>query len=141
MKLFLGQKHEVQTLPRTIPKEAFESIVRVVERDRQRMSKRKPASMEDSTVQSQSSFTTGSDTGSSVFEPFDLRYADPLKSSGVESENSISQDSRSDIDEERISPVGARSWADYDRDLTLLHMWYKLDENYYPPVYHLLPIR
>lgn len=105
------------------------------------MSKRKPASVDDSTGQSQSSFATSSDTGSSVFEPFDLRYVDPLKSSGVESENSISQDAVSDVDEDRISPVGARSWADYDMDLISLHMWYKLDENYHPPVYHLLPIR
>lgn len=35
----------------------------------------------------------------------------------------------------------ARCWADFDRDLTLLLTWYRLDENTVPSVYRLLPVR
>ncbi|XP_043099106.1 NACHT domain- and WD repeat-containing protein 1 [Puntigrus tetrazona] len=35
----------------------------------------------------------------------------------------------------------ARSWMDYDQDLTLLQTWYKLDKNTIPAVYRLLTVR
>ncbi|KAK6323042.1 hypothetical protein J4Q44_G00053810 [Coregonus suidteri] len=140
--LFLGQKHEVQTLPSTISREVFEAIVSVVERDRQKMSKRKHPEMDDIISDSQSNIATGSDTGSFVPEHNDDHDSgDPAQNSGLMSdESSVSHNSLSDADETWVSPAGTRCWADFDRDLILLQTWYRLDENCVPAVYRLLPV-
>ncbi|CAK6968650.1 RWD domain-containing protein 4 Protein FAM28A [Scomber scombrus] len=140
--LFVGQKYEVQSLPTTITREAFETLLAelVVERERQRMSKNKP--VEDfSASDSQSSITTDSSTASFVQESIDenyLNFGEQATNSGLLSQSS--HNSFSDIEEARLSPVAARSLEDLEEGLTLLKMWYKLDENCLPPVYRLLPI-
>eukprot|EP00063_Salmo_salar_P087124 XP_014061959.1 PREDICTED: uncharacterized protein LOC106608527 isoform X2 [Salmo salar] len=140
--LFLGQKYEVQTLPSTISREVFEAIVNVVERDRQKMSKRKHPKMDDLISDSKSNIATGSDTGSFVPEHNnDHDSGDPAQNSVLMSDEiSVSRNSLSDADETRISPSATRCWADFDRDLILLQTWYRLDENCDPPVYRLLPV-
>ncbi|XP_018549377.2 NACHT domain- and WD repeat-containing protein 1 [Lates calcarifer] len=137
--LFVGQKHEVQSLPSTITREAFEAIVRVLER-KQQMSKNKP--LEDyPATGSQSSITTDSDTSSFVQETIYgnyLNFEEQATNSGLLSQSS--QSSFLDGEEARLSPAGVRSQGDLDKDLTLLQLWYKLDENCLPPVYRLLPL-
>lgn len=114
----------------------------VVERERQRMSKNKL--VEDfSASDSQSSITTDSSTASFVQESIDgnyLNFGEQATNSGLLSQSS--NNSFSDIEEARLSPVAARSLKDLEEDLTLLKMWYKLDENcLLPQVYRLFPIR
>ncbi|XP_064878055.1 uncharacterized protein LOC115117676 [Oncorhynchus nerka] len=141
--LFLGQKYEVQTLPSTISREVFEAIVNVVERDRQKMSKKKHPKMDDVISDSKSNIATGSDTGSFVVPEHNNNHdsGDPAPKSGLMSDEiSVSRNSLSDADETRISPAATRCWADFDRDLILLQTWYRLDENCDPPVYRLLPV-
>lgn len=115
----------------------------VVERDRQKMSKRKHPKMDDLISDSKSNIATGSDTGSFVPEHNnDHDSGDPAQNSVLMSDEiSISRNSLSDADETRISPSATRCWADFDRDLILLQTWYRLDENCDPPVYRLLPVR
>lgn len=141
VQLFVGQKYEVRSLPSTITRESFEALVRVVERDRHQTSKNKP--VEDLTASgSQSSITTDSSTGSfsqeSIYGNY-LNFGEQATNSGLLSQSS--HNSFSDIEEARLSPVAARSLGDLDKDLTLLQMWYELDENCLPPIYRLLPIR
>lgn len=133
-QLFVGQKYEVQSLPSTITREAFEAIVRVVEKDRQHMSSILPASG------SQSSITTDSSSGSFVQDCVYgnyLNFREQATNSGLLSQSS--HNSFSDGEEARLSPLAAESLGDVDP--TLLQTCYKLDENCRPPVYRLLPIR
>ncbi|TDH00018.1 hypothetical protein EPR50_G00200110 [Perca flavescens] len=138
--LFVGQKNEVQSLPSTITREAFEAIVRVVEKDQQQASKYKP--VEDFPASgSQSSITTDSSSGSfvqdSIYGNY-LIFGEQAKVSGLLSQSSCNSFSKGE--EARLSPVGARSPGDLDKDLTLLQMCYRLDRNCLAPVYRLLPI-
>nr|XP_046237616.1 NACHT domain- and WD repeat-containing protein 1-like isoform X2 [Scatophagus argus] len=137
--VFVGQKYEVRSLPSTIPREAFEAIVRVVERDREQMSGKKP--VKDFTASaSQSSIRTDSSSSSFVRDSIYGNYLNfrEATSSGLLSQSS--HDSFSEGEEARLSPVGARSWGDLNTDLMLLQMCYKLNENCLPSVYRLLPI-
>ncbi|XP_051231416.1 uncharacterized protein LOC127349591 [Dicentrarchus labrax] len=138
--VFVGQKHEVRSLPSTITREAFEAIVRVLDRDRQQMSRDKPL-VDLAASGSQSSITTDSSSDSftqdSIYGHY-LNFGEQATNSGLLSQSS--HDSFSDGEEARLSPVGTRGRADVDKDLTLLQMCYKLDENCLPPVYRLLPI-
>lgn len=140
-QLFVGQKNEVQSLPSTITREAFEAIVRVVEKDQQQASKNKP--VEDFPASgSQSSITTDSSSGSFVQDSIygnDLIFREQAEVSGLLSQSSYN--SFSGREEARLSPVGARSPGDLDKDLTLLQTCYRLDRNCLPPIYRLLPIR
>ncbi|XP_027143899.1 uncharacterized protein LOC109137463 [Larimichthys crocea] len=137
--VFVGQKYEVRSLPSTIPREAFEAIVRVVERDQQ-MSRDEPVKDLPASG-SRSSITTDSRSGSfiqdSIYRNY-LNFGEQATDSGLLSQSSHS--SFSEAEEARLSPVGVKSQGDLDKDLTLLQMWYKLDENCLPPVYRLLPI-
>ncbi|XP_076581752.1 uncharacterized protein LOC143317485 [Chaetodon auriga] len=138
--VFVGQKYEVQSLPSTITREAFEAIVRAVERDRQQMSRNKPV-VDSPASGSQSSISTDSSSGSFIQDPIHgnyLNFVDQATNSGLLSQTSL--DSFSEGEEARRSPVGRRNCGDLDKDLTLLQMYYKLDENCLPPVYRLLPI-
>ncbi|XP_032355068.1 uncharacterized protein LOC116669372 isoform X2 [Etheostoma spectabile] len=138
--LFVGQKNEVQSLPSTITREAFEAIVRVVEKDQQQTSKNKQVE-NFSASGSQSSITTDSSSGSFVQDSIYGNYpifGEQANVSGLLSQ--CSYNSFSGGKEARFSPVGARSPGDLDKDLTLLQMCYKLDRNCLPPVYRLLPI-
>ncbi|XP_034712568.1 uncharacterized protein LOC117934738 isoform X2 [Etheostoma cragini] len=138
--LFVGQKNEVQSLPSTITREAFEAIVREVKKDRQQTSKNKQVK-NFSASGSQSSITTDSRSGSfvqdSIYGNYQI-FGERAKVSGLLSQCSYS--SFSGKEEARFSPVGARSPGDLDKDLTLLQMCYRLDRNCLPPVYRLLPI-
>ncbi|KAI3376664.1 hypothetical protein L3Q82_017094 [Scortum barcoo] len=139
--MFVGQKYEVRSLPSTITREAFEAIVRAVERERQQISRNKPVeNFPDSG--SQSSISADSSSGSffqdSIYEDY-LNFGEEATSSGLLSQ--CSHNSFSEGEEDRLSPVGARGVGELDKDLTLLQTWYKMDKNCLPPVYHLLPIR
>ncbi|GLD68196.1 uncharacterized protein AKAME5_001950600, partial [Lates japonicus] len=90
---------------------------------------------------SQSSITTHSNTSSFVQETIYgnyLNFGEQATNLGLLSQSS--QSSFLDGEEARLSPAGVRSQGDLDKDLTLLQMWYKLDENCLPPVYRLLPL-
>lgn len=132
--MFTGQKHEIWSLPNTIPQADFEAILKLVERSKKKLSRRQS----DMAVESQTSIGTG-DSRSFVLdkEPILSEEKEPSQSSAVMSENSISSSSMSDGDETQL----ARSWLDYDQDSTLLQTWYKLDKNTIPAVYRLLPVR
>ncbi|KAL0970488.1 hypothetical protein UPYG_G00242740 [Umbra pygmaea] len=140
--LFLGQKSEVQTLPSSISREVFESILSVVNRHRQKVSWRKHPRMDDCHTDSQASASTGRNTDISFLEHnFQCDSGIPAQNSGITTgESTVSHYSLSDADDMRISPVGTRCWADFDRDLALLQKWFRLDENCVPPVYRLLPV-
>ncbi|KAK7176931.1 hypothetical protein R3I93_001002 [Phoxinus phoxinus] len=131
--VFTGQKHEIRSLPDTIPQADFEAILKLVERSKKKLSRR-PSDM---AVDSQSSIGTG-DSRSFVLDKELIlsEETEPSQSSAVMSENSISSCSMSDGDETQL----ARSWMDYDQDSTLLQTWYKLDKNTVPAVYRLLPV-
>ncbi|KAL0189398.1 hypothetical protein M9458_016497, partial [Cirrhinus mrigala] len=131
--VFTGQKHEIRSLPNTIPQSDFEAILKFVERNKKKLSRRQ-SEMAD---ESQLSISTG-DSGSFTLEkePHLSEEKEPSQSSAVMSENSISSSSTSDGDEIQL----ARSWMDYEQDLTLLQTWYKLDKNTVPAVYRLLPV-
>ncbi|XP_028856386.1 uncharacterized protein LOC114801979 isoform X2 [Denticeps clupeoides] len=132
--LFLGQKHELLTLPFSISQHAFESILSVMKRDQKNLSKRQTTD-EVAASDSQSRVATASGDGSFALNS-SLGGRDTAESLAVLSEGSVSQNSLSDTEEVRLT----RSWMDYDRDLTLLQMWYKLDENSVPAEYQLLPV-
>ncbi|XP_058637661.1 uncharacterized protein LOC131543863 [Onychostoma macrolepis] len=131
--VFTGQKHEIRSLPNTIPQTDFEAILKFVERSKKKVSRRQS----DMADESQLSIDTG-DSGSFTLEkePRSSEEKEPSQSSAVLSENSISSSSTLDGDEIQL----ARSWMDYDQDLTLLQTWYKLDKNTIPAVYRLLPV-
>ncbi|XP_016335060.1 uncharacterized protein LOC107683518 [Sinocyclocheilus anshuiensis] len=130
--VFTGQKHEIRSLPNTIPLADFEAILKFVERSKKKLSRRQS----DMADESQLSIDTG-DSGSFTPEKEPrLSEKEPSQSSAVMSENSISSSSTSDGDEIQL----ARSWMDYDQDLTLLQTWYKLDKNTIPAVYRLLSV-
>uniref|UniRef100_A0A9J7XU40 Si:ch211-212k18.6 n=1 Tax=Cyprinus carpio carpio TaxID=630221 RepID=A0A9J7XU40_CYPCA len=130
--VFTGQKHEIRSLPNTIPLADFEAILKFVERSKKKLSRRQS----DMADESQLSIDTG-DSGSFTLEKEPrLLEKEPSQSSAVMNENSISSSSTSDGDEIQL----ARSWMDYDQDLTLLQIWYKLDKNTVPAVYRLLPV-
>ncbi len=132
--MFTGQKHEIQSLPNTIPHADFEAILTFAERSKKKLSRRQSVVADES----QLSIDTG-DSGSFTLEkePRLSEEKEPSQSSAVLSENSISSRSTLDGDEIQL----ARSWMDYDQDLTLLQTWYKLDKNTIPAVYRLLPVR
>ncbi|XP_049924061.1 uncharacterized protein LOC126404723 [Epinephelus moara] len=136
--LFVGQKYEVLSLPSTITREAFEAIVRVLERDQQQTSKNKP--VEDFPASgSQSIITTDSSSGSFVQDSIyrdDRKFGEEATISGLLSQNSH----KSFLRREKGRPSPEGSPGDLDKDLTLLQRCYKLDENCLPPVYRLLPI-
>lgn len=132
-QLFMGQKHEFQSLPTTISKEDFEAILKIVLRDRERVSKRQ-SDLNEKPLETQSSITSSSGD-SFTREPECLEREGNSGSTAIMSENSNS------YGEDGEEACLARSWADYDRDLTLLLTWYRLDENAVPPVYRLLPVR
>ncbi|XP_043099448.1 uncharacterized protein LOC122348220 isoform X2 [Puntigrus tetrazona] len=123
--VFTGQKHEIRSLPNTVAQADFEAILKFVERSKKKLSRRQS----DMADESQLSIDTG-DSGSFTLEK------EPSQSSAALSENSISSTSTSEGDEIQL----ARSWMDYDQDLTLLQTWYKLDKNTIPAVYRLLTV-
>lgn len=129
--MFVGQKHAIQSLPNTIPQEDFEAIFKSVERNKNKLSRRHS----DIAVESQSSFAT-SNSGSAILEHV-TDDKELSHSSAVVNENSGSSSSISDGKDAHL----ARSWMDFDQDLTLLHTWYKLDTNTFPAVHRLLPVR
>ncbi|KAJ8416550.1 hypothetical protein AAFF_G00358380 [Aldrovandia affinis] len=136
--LFTGQKHEVQTLPLSISTEEFEAILGAVNKERQTLSKRRHMNIEEMGLESQSSIAV-SDTASFASEPEQSQW-DSAESSALLSVSTVSQMSLADDEEANVSPVGTRTWADADKDMSLLQMCYKLDENRVPPVYILLPV-
>lgn len=115
-------------------REAFEAIVRVVERNKP--VEDFPASGSQSSIAADSS--SGSFFQDSIYGNY-LNFGEQATCSGLLSQTS--HNSFSEGEEARLSPVGARSLGDLDKDLTLLQMCYKMDENCLPPVYRLLPIR
>ncbi|KAG7330095.1 hypothetical protein KOW79_006317 [Hemibagrus wyckioides] len=130
--LFTGQKHEFQSLPTIISQKDFEAILNIVIRDRERVSKRK-SDLEETPRETQSSITNNSDNNFTL-EPERLENERKTGSTALMSENTNS------LEEDEEEAFLARCWADFDRDLTLLLTWYRLDENTVPPVYRLLPV-
>ncbi|KAG7461821.1 hypothetical protein MATL_G00195090 [Megalops atlanticus] len=136
--LFTGQKHEVQTLPASMSIEAFEAILGAVEKEKQSLSKRRHMNMDDIGLDSRSSIAL-SDTCSFASDPSQSQR-DLAESSALLSESTVSQNSLTDDEDVSVTPVGTRSWADADKDMTLLQMCYRLEENCVPAVYSLLPV-
>lgn len=138
-KVFAGQKHEVLTPPLRISQHAFESILKVVERDRKKRSRRRLQLDDELGFDSQSSMTP-SDAESSFARDLSHDQDDlphQISTTRIVSKPTVSQTSLSDGEETGL----ARGWVDFDRDLTLLQTWYKLDENQVPAEYRLLPVR
>ncbi|XP_076828927.1 uncharacterized protein LOC143475082 isoform X3 [Brachyhypopomus gauderio] len=135
--LFIGQKHEVQSLPPTILQGDFEAILKIVTRDRKMMSKRQ-SDMDEMATESHSSITVSSNGGSFAFEDGVMEEEEEGQagSSFLKSEHVTYCSSFSDGEDTKL----ARSWVDFDRELTHLQTWYQLDENAVPPVYRLLPV-
>ncbi|KAI9545772.1 hypothetical protein NQZ68_033904, partial [Dissostichus eleginoides] len=131
LHLFVGQKHEARNLPSTIPREAFEAIVRVLDNERQQ---NKPAEELPVSV-SPSCFPTHCSSGSSI-QDFTYRSHQQATISGQLSQSC--HNPLSGGEETRLSPEGAENQG--GRDIASLQMWYKLDEKCLPPVYRFLPI-
>lgn len=136
----MGQKSEVRSLPSTIPKEAFEAIVKVLEKDKELISKKKAV---DYYTRSSARLRTSTDGSTGAFQESIYRHYlsfEDEATNAAELDQSSLQ-TFSDEEEGRLSPIGTRSVGDVEKDLALLRMWYKLDMNSIPPVYRLLPIR
>lgn len=107
--------------------------MKIVIRDRERVSK-KQSDLEETPTETRSSITS---SGADSFTP---------KPEGHEKEGKtactalISENTNS-YGEDEEDVCLARCWADFDQELTLLQTWYRLDENRVPPVYRLLPVR
>lgn len=102
-------------------------------RDRESVSKRQSDS-EETPTETQPS-TTGSSADSFTPEP---ECPEKKRNSG---NTALLNKNTSSYGEDGEEVCLARSWADFDRDLTLLLTWYRVDENTVPPVYRLLPVR
>ena len=142
-QLFLGQKHEEPSVPSTVSREDLEAVVGVMERDRQRASLRKLSARRGSQG------PVGNPAGPAGEPAYDAR-AHGFLSFGEQATSSTSSSSPSFLlsGETSLSSVSGtgedlleRSWGDLDKDLGLIRMWYRLDENRLPPLYRLLPIR
>ncbi|KAB5579452.1 hypothetical protein PHYPO_G00195220 [Pangasianodon hypophthalmus] len=130
--LFTGQKHEIQSLPTTISQKDFEAILKIVIRDRERVSKRQ-SDLEETATETQPSITNSS------ADSFTLEPERPEKEGNTGNTALMREDTNS-YGEDGEEVCLTRCWADFDRDLTLLLTWYQLDENTVPPVYRLLPV-
>ncbi|XP_073764359.1 uncharacterized protein si:ch211-212k18.6 isoform X5 [Danio rerio] len=132
--VFTGQKHEILSLPNTIPQADFEAVLKLMEKNKKKLYRRQS----DMAVESQSCIIPADHNRSFVLErETNLSEEKELsESSAVLSENSVSSSSVSDREETPLAP----SWMDYDQELTLLQTWYKLDTNTVPAVYRLLPV-
>lgn len=107
--------------------------MKIVMRDRERVSKRQ-SDLEETPTETQSSITN------SNADRFTPESEGPEKEENTGSTALLNENTNSCGEDEEEAFL-ARSWADYDRDLTLLLTWYRLDENTVPPVYRLLPVR
>ena len=139
-QVFAGQKHEVLTPPHRISQHAFESILKVVEQDRKKRSRRRPDLNDELASDSQSSVTQSDAERSGSFgRGLSHDQADLPQGSAtmISDETTVSQNSLSDEEETGLM----RGWVDFDRDLRLLQAWYKLDENHIPAEYRLVPVR
>lgn len=96
--------------------------MKVIIRDREKVSKRQSDLEEIPT-----------ETQSSINKPGRLGEPDKEGDTGRKNTSSYGEDEE--------DACLARCWADFDRDLTLLLTWYRLDENTVSPVYRLLPVR
>ncbi|TRY69677.1 hypothetical protein DNTS_030265 [Danionella cerebrum] len=125
--VFIGQKHETLSLPNMITQTDFEAILNQVERSKRTLSRK---------------YLETEEKSQSSFGPIDYRSFSREKeahlskeSLNILRENPLFYSTISDLEDTRV-----HSWMDYDQDLTLLQMWYKLDKNTVPAVYRLLPV-
>ena len=143
-QLFLGQKYEEQSVPSTVSREDLEAVVGVMERDRQRASTRKLSVRKPSLGPGGPSLGPGGFPGGPAGEPaYDTRgflsFGEQMTSSSSSCFLPSGETSQSSVSAGEDLLV--RSWGDLDKDLSLIRMWYRLDENRLPAVYRLLPIR
>ncbi|CAL8384570.1 unnamed protein product, partial [Arctogadus glacialis] len=137
--LFLGQKHEEPSVPSTVSREDLEAVVGLMERDRQRASLRKLSARRGSQG-------PGGNPAGPAGEPAYDAHAHGFLSFGEQATSSTSSSSllSGETSLSSVSGTGEdlleRSWGDLDKDLGLIRMWYRLDENRLPPLYRLLPI-
>ncbi|KAJ8269670.1 hypothetical protein COCON_G00122770 [Conger conger] len=134
--LFTGQKHEVKTLPLSMSTEEFDAVLGLLETEKLNLSKRRLMSITELGLESQSSISYTSSFASELSQSL----KDSAESSALMSDSAASQNSLSDDEEVSATLLGTRCWADADKDVNLLRMCYKLDENCVPPVYRLLPV-
>ncbi|KAM5194794.1 NACHT and WD repeat domain-containing protein 2-like [Mantella aurantiaca] len=134
---FLGQKYDQQNLPSTLTKETFESIKATLEKMKLAATKQKL------------SITSGMDSnGREDVLP-------SVKDDGTTSESPSQQNSNEDkptVDSTNITISKDQDEKDlfetnkkktslkYEKDLSLLNQWFKLDENALPSVYRLQAI-
>ncbi|KAJ8262209.1 hypothetical protein GJAV_G00163800 [Gymnothorax javanicus] len=137
--LFTGQKQEVQTLPPSMSMEEFDAILCMLEKEKQTCAQRRQMSLAELGLESQSSII-GSSTASFTSET-GRSLKDSAESSAFLNGSAVSQNSPADNNDELSATLlGARCWADVDKDMTLLLKCYRLDENCVPPVYKLRPV-
>uniref|UniRef100_A0AAV2KL95 RWD domain-containing protein n=1 Tax=Knipowitschia caucasica TaxID=637954 RepID=A0AAV2KL95_KNICA len=133
--LFVGQKYEVRRLPSAIQKEDFESILQLLEKDKELISKNKAVNFTwPSPRPDISSDLTKKHFQESVYGHY-LSFGDEAVNAEEQTDKAFS-----DEEEARLSPVQDRSVGDVMKELSLFKMWYRLDTNSLPPVYRLLPV-
>ncbi|XP_015201323.2 uncharacterized protein [Lepisosteus oculatus] len=134
--LFTGQKHDAQILPTRISKTAFEAVLNVIERKRLEMSRRR-LSKEDRELSSRTSVPQSSVESLSTDTDHTRQQEN---NSQLLDKDSLSQTSLPNQDKLIFSQMGAKSVSDFEKEISLLLHWYKLDENCKPAMYCLLPV-
>ncbi|KAK6493133.1 hypothetical protein HHUSO_G2632 [Huso huso] len=137
--LFTGQKRDIHSLPTSILKEDFEAILNVIESKRLEAAKRKRFHLrakDEAGLRSQSDASVNNTKSIS---------SDLNKNEGSEDASALSNDSsvaHASFSNGDVSSVAQteKSGLDYEKEIALLQLWYKLDENSIPAIYRLLPI-
>ncbi|XP_077333411.1 uncharacterized protein LOC143975182 isoform X2 [Lithobates pipiens] len=134
---FLGQKYDQLNIPSTLTKESFEGIKATLEKMKLAAAKGKLSgtSAMDS-AGGEEALPSVKDDGTSSESPNPQNSTeDKPTSDPTNTEISKDQDEKDLFD-----PIQKKTSLKFDRDLSLLNQWFKLDENAIPSVYRLQPI-
>ncbi|MBN3301764.1 NWD2 protein, partial [Amia calva] len=134
--LFTGQKHDTLMLPVTVPKSVFEAIVSAIERKRMEVSKRKVTEAKSGVISESSVSLKDTNAAGSHTHELQSSKEKPV----ILINNSPVPDSSTEGEVFSIVHIEAKSGSDFKKEISLLHLWYKFDENHVPAVYCLLPV-
>ncbi|KAG2466202.1 NWD1 protein, partial [Polypterus senegalus] len=138
--LFTGQKHDARSVPTCISHTDFDAIVSVIESKKleamkMRKHQVKDNEMEDLKSQAEASFNSMESLSKSSND------ADQTEGSfALSSESRVDPLPTINGEAEKNTDKGSKSKKEYEKELNLLCMWYKLDENYIPASYCLQPV-
>ncbi|KAM9329505.1 uncharacterized protein PAF06_003294 [Gastrophryne carolinensis] len=128
---FIGQKYDQMMIPAILTKESFEKVKALLESLKMEITKQKLNRFNDNGLDREEDIPLLVNKGVKCHEyPDEQNVTDDFTSLAAEG-----QDER-----EKLDPIQKKTTSKYDKDLTLLTQWYKLDENVVPSVYRLQAI-